>query len=239
MEEEVVEIPIVEEPVQPEQPAQEEVISQPVEQEQKETSAQLNFKALREEKERIERDHQEALNRLKQYEEKSKPKEEEVDFNLGDDDLFEGKHYKALQKQLKKQQDQLNQYQSQVNLTTTESRLKSQYNDFDKVVSESNIKKLRELEPELAETIASNQDMYTKAVSAYKMIKKLGIFVEDNYAQDREVAQRNSLKPRPSAYVSPQQSDSPLTKANAFANGLTPDLKKQLWKEMNEASKQY
>jgi hypothetical protein len=37
------------------------------------------------------------------------------------------------------------------------------------------------------------------------------------------------------ASISPQQGDSPLTKANAFANGeLTPELKAQLWKETNQ-----
>lgn len=38
--------------------------------------------------------------------------------------------------------------------------------------------------------------------------------------------------------LSPQQGDSPLSKANAFANGLTEDLKKQLQKEMFEARNQ-
>jgi hypothetical protein len=37
------------------------------------------------------------------------------------------------------------------------------------------------------------------------------------------------------ASISPQQGDSPLTKANAFATdgNFGDDMKKQLWKEMN------
>jgi hypothetical protein len=204
------------------------------------TKQQANFKALRLEKERIEREHQEAMQRLAEYEKPKQPQQEEdLEINIGDDDLFEGKHYRKLQKQLKKQQDELKKYQEQISLTSTETKLKSQYADFDKVVSEDNIRKLRETEPELAETIASTQDVYSKAVSAYKIIKKLGIYVEDNYSQDREIAQKNSLKPKPLASVSPQQGDSPLSKANAFANGLTPELKQQLWKEMEESAKNY
>ena len=213
---------------------------------EEQTAQQKNFKALRQEKERAEQERNEAMMRLAEYEKQQTPKEhdnrehdEDLEINIGDDDLFEGKHYKKLQKQLKKQEEALRQYQEQTRAVSAESKLKTKYTDFDKVVSEENIKKLRAEEPEIAEAIASTQDIYSKAVSAYKMIKKLGIYVEDNYGQDRDIAKQNSLKPKPLASVSPQQGDSPLTKANAFANGLTPELKKQLWREMNEASEQY
>jgi hypothetical protein len=52
---------------------------------------------------------------------------------------------------------------------------------------------------------------------------------------DKLRAQKNAAKPKPLASVNPQQGDSPLSKANAFANGLTDDLKKQLRKEMEDA----
>ena len=216
---------------QEEAPKQEETVQQ-------ETTQQRNFKNLRLEKEQLEKDRNEMLKRLEQYE---KPKviaeEEDLNINIADDELFEGKHYRKLEKQLKKQQDLLETYQSQAKVTATESKLKSQYSDFDKVVNEDNINLLRETEPEIAAALASTPDIYNKAVSAYKMIKKLGIYVEDSYGSDRDIAIKNSLKPKPAASVSPQGGDSPLTKANAFANGLTPDLKRQLWKEMEEASK--
>jgi len=222
----------------PEQPSEQKEIQQ--QEIQQETTQQKNFRTLREEKEKIERDHAEAMKRLADYEKMNRQNaEEDLEINLGDDDLFEGKHYKKLQKQLKKQEETLKKYQEQAQLTSTEARLHAQYADFDKVVSPENIKILRETEPELAEALASTPDLYSKAVSAYKMIKKLGIYVKDNYEQDREIAKKNSLKPKPLASVSPQQGDSPLTKVNAFANGLTPELKKQLWREMEEASKGY
>lgn len=203
-----------------------------------ESSKDKNFRNLRLENERLAKEHAQLMAKLKEYEQPKEP-EEDLEINIGDDDLFEGKHYRKIQKQLQKQQEQMRQYQNQVQLTATEVKLKSQYPDFDKVISPENINRLREEEPEIAEAIASTQDVYSKAVSAYKMIKKLGIYVEDNYQSDRNIALKNSLKPKPLASVAPQQGESPLSKANAFANGLTPELKDQLWKEMNEASKGY
>lgn len=238
------ETPKAEEQEAPETEQQEE--KQPEQKEQQSdfshNSPEKNLRAMREEKERIEQEHQEALKRLAEYEkqrETAKPEqaEEDLDIQLADDDLFEGKHYKKLQKQLKKQQEEFKKYQEQVKLTSTEAKLKSQYSDFDSVVNDKNIRELRTQEPELAETIASTKDMYSKAVAAYKMIKKLGIYVEDNFQQERKIAQANSLKPKPLASVSPQKGDSPLSQANAFANGLTPELKRQLVKEMRDSIK--
>jgi hypothetical protein len=91
--------------------------------------------------------------------------------------------------------------------------------------------------PELAETLGSSSNLYGKAVSAYTMIKNLGIYQEDQYSPDKQKAQANAAKPRPLASVGTQQGDSPLTRANAFAEGLTDDLKRQLRKEMAEAIK--
>ena len=216
---------------------QEEIKEQPI---KKVDDRETNMRKLREEKERIEREHQEALRRLAEYENKKQPVEEEnLDIDLNDDDLFEGRHYKKIKKQLQRQQEELKKYQEQVKTTKTETKLRSQFSDFDTVLTPENIKRLRETEPEIADTIASNNDIYTKAVSAYKMIKKLGIYVEDEYDKERLVAQRNSLKPKPLVSVSPQQGDSPLARANAFADGLTQERKDQLWKEMNEASNNY
>ncbi len=51
--------------------------------------------------------------------------------------------------------------------------------------------------------------------------------------------QKNASKPKPLASVNPQQGDSPLSRANAFANGLTEELKDQLRKEMSESRRGY
>jgi hypothetical protein len=69
-------------------------------------------------------------------------------------------------------------------------------------------------------------------------MKTFGIH-KDIYESDRLKALKNSQKPRPLASVSPQQGDGPLSKANAFANGMTAELKEQLRKEMYAARKNW
>lgn len=204
-------------------------------------SLETNMRALRESKERIQRERDDMERRLREYEarENPQPKQEEEDFslNLGENDLAEGKHLSKIQKQLKKQQEDLIRTQQQTQTLLIEARLKAEHPDIDKVVTPDNMKLLAELEPDIAKTLHSSNDYYSKAKTAYKMMKTLGIHKEDVYAADRDVALRNAAKPRPLASVSPQQGDSPLSKANAFANGLTEELKIQLRKEMEEATR--
>src|SRR5258708_578383 len=153
------------------------------------------------------------------------------------DALAEGKHLKPLMKELRSLKNELNQYKQQTQQETMESRLKTRFPDFDKVVSQGNLEMLRSANPELAEAILSTPDQFKQATLAYQMVKQYGIYQEDNFVQDKVLAQRNAAKPKPLASVSPQQGESPMSKANAFANGLTSDLKAQLLREMNQYKK--
>ncbi|MEE8209012.1 MAG: hypothetical protein V3T88_08705 [Nitrosomonadaceae bacterium] len=199
-------------------------------------AADLNLAKMREAKEKVEQEKLELQQRLLQYEQlSSKPKEEEATYR--DDDFIEGKHLKKEMDSVKKQ---LKAYESQAKEAADETKLKSRYSDFDKVVTNETIVKLKEEDPEFAETIALSQSsLYARGTSTYKRIKELGIYVEDKHEADRAKAQENAAKPKPMNSISPQTGDSALSMANAFANGLTPDLKKQLWKEMQDASKRH
>ena len=166
------------------------------------------------------------------------PEEAEEEISIDADALVEGKHLSKVNKHIKKLEQQLAQYQQQNALSATEVRLKSQYPDFDKIVSRDNLESLRLAYPEIAQSLNANPDLYGKAVSAYTMIKKLGIGEEDPYIEEKATIQRNAAKPKPLASINPQQGDSPLSKANAFATGrLSDDMKAQLWKEMQEFRK--
>lgn len=212
-----------------------------VAQDQQEESKEVrDYRALRMKARRAEEERDELLNRIKSYEsaqQKSQP--EEDDDGIAEDELVEGKHFKKVARELKSLKQQLKEQESRATTSAAELRLKAQYSDFDAVVSRDNIDDLRENYPEIAATLASSKDLYSTGVAAYTMIKRLGIGAPDAYAKDREKAEKNASKPRPLASVSPQQGDSPLSHANAFANGLTNDLKEQLRKEMNEARKGY
>jgi len=198
-----------------------------------------NLVNLRQAKDRAERERDEAIRILKESESR-KPiePEEDLSIHMNPDDLAEGKHISKLEKKYKKLEAEVAQYQRQSNESLIEARLKSQYTDFDTVVSAANIKLLSEQYPELAQTINSSPDLYSKAVSAYTLIKKFGVDQGDPYAGDKQRVQENLAKPKPLAAVS-QAGESSLSQANAFANGLTKDLRSKLLDEMKMARKGY
>jgi len=201
----------------------------------KEPAYKESWKTLREKAERAERRAQELEAALQAQQQAKQQPQEQEEPELAPDDLVEAKY---VNKKIKKLQEQLHQQQQQSYEAAIEAKLKMQFPDFDKIVNAETIANFRAVEPELAATVNSTQDLYAKAVSAYKLIKKLGIAVEDTFQEEKAIVQKNAAKPKPMASVSPQQGDSPLSKANAFANGtLSDDLKKQLWREMNEYRK--
>jgi hypothetical protein len=223
------------------QELQEETAPEPIQQYQK-PAPQESWKALREKAERAERRAEELESIILESRSKKQPEvEEDLDINVDDDSLVEGKHLSKVNKKIHALQQQLKQYEQQSTVSNTEIKLKTQYPDFDSIVSVDNLNSLRSMYPEIAHTIDSSDDLYSKAITAYTIIKKLGISPQnDPFKNEKETAHRNAAKPKSLASISPQQGDSPLSKANAFANGtLTEELKKQMAKEMNEYRKNY
>lgn len=207
-----------------------------------------NFRAIRDAADRATRERDEALQRLQQYERQSssapqyasdEPEINLDELNIKDDELAEGKHLHKLKTTIKKLEAKQKQLEQQSYTNSAEVRLRAQYGDFDKVMTLDNIKLFSAAYPELAKSINASNDLYDKAVSAYTLIKRFGIYDDQPNLMDKNRALENIAKPKPLASVSPQKGDSPLSHANVFANGLTEDLKKQLRKEMAEASKRY
>lgn len=211
-----------------------------------------NFRAVKEAAERAARERDEALARLRQYENPSsyakapadmthEHDEEEVEeLNVKPDDLVEGKHLLKYNKEIKALKQQLKQFANQTHASTAEARLRIQYQDFDKVMTLENIRALSAAYPELAKSINATNDLYDKSVSAYTLIKRFGIYDETPpYEAEKQKAVANAAKPRPLASVSPQQGDTPMQRANIFAQGLTDELKQKLREEMAQAAKRY
>jgi len=200
-----------------------------------------NFKIMKEKALAAEKRAQEleaALAQAMNAQPKQVQQEPEIDEDLSvdADALVEGKHLSKVSKHIKKLENQLQQYQQQSVLQATEVRLKTQYPDFDKIVSKENLESLRMTYPEIANTINSSPDLYSKAVSAYTIIKNLGL-TEDttDYSKEKELVRQNAAKPKPSAVLNVRKNDGPLSNANAFANGeLTEDMRKMYLKEMNQ-----
>lgn len=232
-----------------EEPVQEQI--EQVEQNKTKVAREDNWERLRREKWLAERERDEAIqfaeqlkNQYKQPKQQVEIEEEDDDIQIGQDDLAEGKHLKSLNKKYKDLKKELNSYkqitaqqQQEQQLALTEARLKSKFPDFDSIVSSENLDKFRVQHPEIFNTISSSQDIYSKAVSAYTMIKNLGINKDDSYLSEKAKAQINSAKPKPMNSIAPQRGSSPLSQANAFENGLTEPLRKKLLQEMRDAAK--
>lgn len=205
-----------------------------------------NFRAVKQAAEQAARERDEALARLRQYEipqqhQHIEEEPEEVEeLNVKPDDLVEGKHLLKYNKEIKALRQQLKQFANQTHASTAEARLRIQYQDFDKVMTLENIRALSAAYPELAKSINATNDLYDKSVSAYTLIKRFGIYDETPpYEAEKQKAVANAAKPRPLASVSPQQGDTPMQRANIFAQGLTDELKQKLREEMAQAAKRY
>lgn len=166
--------------------------------------------------------------------------EEDYTINVKDDDLVEGKEIAKLVKKINHLEKQVKKSKQESSQMSVETRLKLQYPDIEKVLSQENLARLRQEEPELAYTISVNPDLYSQYVTAYKQVKRLGIYKDPLvFESDKQVIKNNISKPRPAVSINAQKGDTPLSRANAFANGLTEELKRQLQKEMADIRKGY
>lgn len=206
-------------------------------------AAREHFKALKAEKLRVERERaqleyerNEALKRLQAYEaSRQAPEPEEP--GLPEEEYVTGKHLKAYAREIKELKKQLVSNQQKTAEAVAEAQIKAQYPDFYAVVNDENVALLNTLHPEIANTIRTSTDTYAKAVTAYTMIKKLGIAQESDYITDKARVKQNLAKPRPAAAVAPRQSESPLANINAFSQEFNSEAKSRYYKEMLEAIK--
>lgn len=206
--------------------------TQAVSEEQKEeNSKEYNFKQLRDVNKQLEDRLKTYETRLEGIESSSKNNSslnKEEEFEIGEEDLVEGKH-------LKRAISKIENILQQKELEAIPEKLRGKFEDFDQVVTKENLEKLKETEPELYRTIRNGPDLYAKGVAAYKTLTSLG-YVQDkqNYMKQKDHIQNNHKKPLSAQAV---KGSGALHEANIFANGLTPELKKQLRKEMVEAAK--
>lgn len=230
--------PSIEQPKPNEEVQQQEAQTQSVQAD--ETAAEKNFRVLRDKAARAERDRDELIRLLKaqqQPQQQVQAVEENYDINLAPDDLAEGKHLSKIEKKYKKLEQDMQQFKQQANEKIIETRLKTEFPDFDRVVSPENIEVFRTAFPEIAQTLSTSNDLYNKAVTAYTLIKKLGISNEAQIELERNRVQQNMAKPKPVSSIQPQKSTTPLEQANPFAQGLTKDLRDQLRREMEQSRK--
>lgn len=160
------------------------------------------------------------------------PTKEEQDelATLAEDDILTVKQARKLAEKMaqKVASDVLRQRDA----STAEERAQLKYPDFNEVVSKENIEYLKETKPRLAKSLASMTDPYEQALAAYELLKEMG--KPKTPSLEKRKAEANSQKP---VSVNAITNASPIGKASMFENGLTPELKQQLWKEMQTAMK--
>jgi len=91
--------------------------------------------------------------------------------------------------------------QNQAKVLQIEQKLKVDFPDLEQVVNDETIEVLKARDKSFAKIIDSQpqsvDELYNRAVSAYTLIKKYGIYVEDNHKADRARVEKNMSKPRP------------------------------------------
>lgn len=203
-------------------------------------SKEYNLRIMRERMEAIEKENQEYKRILQQQQQ---PVEEDEDLNIDDDSFIEAKQYKKhiknIQKDLKETKKLLEENSKKNAMANAQVLLKSQFNDFDTVVSEENLKKLSDTQPVLYRTLLASSDIYDRGYSAYAMIKNSNILKSNSQYSDQDKRlEENKAKPRAIGNASPQSGDTPLSKVGDYDRRiLTEERKDQLRKQVEEAKR--
>ena len=195
-------------------------------QQRKRNDEEYNWREARRKMEQLERDNRE----LREIAESLKQQPKQMDDGLSDDDLLTvGQHKKELERHVNKA---LREYEAK----TVDDRLRSKFSDYDDVVTSENIELLKQNDPELAMSLKLlENDPYAQSVAAYKMLKRFGYGAQKtNQVLDKKKALENSQKPVSVNAVSKQSS---VGNVQTFENGLTPELKRSLWADMQKAMK--
>jgi hypothetical protein len=213
---------------------------------QQDSQKEVNMRILRERAEAAERralelERMVQMNMSQQQSNKIQIDDSDDDFDVSDDTYIEGKHLKKYVKNLKQElrntKKQFEEYNQQNAVSNAEMRLKSQFNDFDSVVTKENLDKLASQKPSLYRSILANPDLYDKGYTAYEFIKNSDILSGQYQEIDRKV-EENRSKPRSAANVAPQSSDTPLARVGDYDRRiLTEERKDQLRRQVEEAKR--
>lgn len=201
----------------------------------RDSDQEYNWREARREREELRLKNLELANELARM--RAGPQTDDEDIaKLADDDIITVKQHKQMSARIAKQvaMDVMKEREA----ATLDERIKNKFPDFDNVVTKENIEIFQQNEPELAKSLkALADDPYSQAAAAYKLLKKHGMGVTAEVEKNKQKAEENSKKPVSVQSVAKQPSA--VGNAHAFENGLTPELKKQLWSEMQEAAKRY
>ena len=200
------------------------------EEKRKRNDAEYNWAEARRKTQELERQNREMSDQLARLQQNKSPEVDELDA-LGEGDIVSKAQAKKLAEKMARQivQESLKQQHA----ATAEERARLKFPDYDDVVTKENIELLKQRKPELALSLAHNPDPHAQAVAVYDALKMMGSVGDPKMAEKKKAAE-NLEKPRSVNAVTKQ---SAIGQAHLFENGLTPEVKKQIWKEMQQAMK--
>lgn len=114
------------------------------------------------------------------------------------------------------------------------NKLRSKFSDFDDVVTPETLELFEQQDPDLAQTIADLKDPYKMGLQTYKFIKSMGLSSKaPSHRRSKEVEKK--MEQNAKTVPSPQSYDK---RPMAQTFQMTEQLKKELWREMNEYAQQ-
>lgn len=204
------------------EPAVEEQVSQPVQQ----SDADRNWAEARRKMRELEKIAEQQQQMIEKLTSKEAPEDDLS--SLSDDDIVTAKQAKALAKKMAREAAE--EVARRNEESTFESKLRQEYPDLDDVISTENIEKLKRDNPLVADSIKKISDPYAQAVMAYNVMKNM-----TKPTQDRAKAALNAKKPVSGQAIAKQAS--PMGNVGLYENGLTAEVKANLYKEMQEAAR--
>ena len=148
------------------------------------------------------------------------------DFDVADDSLIEGKDLKKYYRKISEENKQIKDQLAQFTSVSAETRLRSKHADFDKYVTDDNIRKLAEQKPSMYRSIMANPDLYDKGDVAYEAIKSMMPDAPDYADQDKKLA-ANKAKPRSASIAGAPAAETPLARFGEYDRRVLTDQQKQ------------
>lgn len=204
-----------------------------VEDHRKRNDVEYNWAEARREMQELKRqvrERDEILNRFQQHM-APEPEVDELD-SLSDDDILTKSQAKKLATRMAREEAE--RLYKERDASTAGDRIKSRFPDFDEIVTQENVEFLKKQKPELALSLSHNPDPYAQAVAVYDALKMIGVSGRKEPPVEREKALKNAQKP---LSVNAITQNSAIGNVHMFENGITPELKAKLWKEMQECRK--
>jgi len=208
----------------PQGPVSDEPVQEHAQEVSQENSQEKNWREIRAALKELKRENQLLREQALSPKKETAPVEDE-----DDDEPY------VTPKRLNKKLQELERQLKQKDAEGVEDRLRAKFPDYDEVLTVENVEYMQQHDPELVLSIQRmSDDPYKQALAAYKLLKKTDYHMNKGTMQEKQKAEDNSKRP---VSVQAVRKQGALAEANRFSNGLTSELKKALYREMQDCRK--